>query len=130
MKTSYNVTVSYTSKELSAKERISIKDTTNATPIDTAIDNPDIPLLISPDFYAVLKVHNEKAKDNPDYTKYVIVDKSGQKYVTGSESFFNAFSEIWEEMSADGNGEDFSIECYKRPSKNYKGKSFITCSIV
>ena len=126
----YKVTINKTSKELTTKERIAIKDFSNATPLDTALETDNDSLIITPSYYAILDVHNEKAKDNPDYRKYVIVDKSGQKYVTGSESFWTSFSDIMDEISAEEMDEDFSIECFKRPSKNYKGKSFISCSII
>ena len=126
----YKVTINKTSKELTTKERIAIKDFSNATSLDTAIETDNDSLIITPAYYAALDVHNEKAKDNPDYRKYVIVDKSGQKYVTGSESFWTSFSDIMDEISAEEMDEDFSIECFKRPSKNYKGKSFISCSII
>lgn len=126
----YKVTITKSSKELSVKEKIAIKDFSNATPLDTALETENDVLLITPDFYAILSVHNEKAKDNPDYLKYVIVDKSGNKYVTGSESFFTSFVDIMDEIADAGVDEDFSIQCYKKASKNYKGKYFITCSIV
>ena len=29
----------------------------------------------------------------------------------------------------ENSGEDYAIDVYKLPSKNYKGKEFITCSI-
>lgn len=126
----YKVTINSASKELTTKERIAIKDFSNATPLDTALETDNDSLIITPAYYAILDVHNEKAKDNPDYRKYVIVDKSGQKYVTGSESFWTSFSDIMDEITDAAMDEEFSIECFKRPSKNYKGKSFISCSIV
>lgn len=126
----YKVTINKTSKELTTKERIAIKDFSNATPLDTSLETDNDSLIITPAYYAILDVHNEKAKDNPDYRKYVIVDKSGQKYVTGSESFWTSFSDIMDEIADAEMDEDFSIECFKRPSKNYKGKSFISCSII
>lgn len=126
----YKVTINKTSKELTTKERIAIKDFSNATPLDTALETDNDSLIITPAYYAVLDVHNEKAKDNPDYRKYVIVDKIGQKYVTGSESFWTSFTDIMDEIADEEMEEDFSIECFKRPSKNYKGKSFISCSII
>lgn len=126
----YKVTINKTSKELTTKERIAIKDFSNATPLDTALETDNDSLIITPAYYAVLDVHNEKAKDNPDYRKYVIVDRSGQKYVTGSESFWTSFSDIMDEVADSEMDEEFSIECFKRPSKNYKGKSFISCSII
>ncbi len=126
MREDYNVTIRECSKELSARERVLIKDTTNVISLDEATSDSDSPLVISPDFYAVLDVHNEKS-DNKDYTKYIIVDKNGNKFVTGSDSFWNSFMEIMAEMEGEG---DFEIQVYRRESKNYKGKSFITCSIV
>ena len=74
-----------------------------------------------------LAVHNKKT-DEKDCKKYLVVDKSGNKFVTGSESFFTAMLEIMEEMAE--SGEDFEIQVYRMPSKNYKGKEFLTCSIV
>lgn len=126
MREDYNATIRECSKELSARERVLIKDTTNAISLDEATSDTDSPLVISPDFYAVLDVHNEKS-DNKDYTKYILVDKNGNKFVTGSDSFWNSFMEIMAEMEDEG---DFEIQVYRRESKNYKGKSFITCSIV
>lgn len=121
----YFVKIVNASKELSARDRVAVKDTTNAIALDDA--TKDSPLVIAIDYYVELAVHNEKSEDK-DYKKYVVVDKSGNKFVTGSESFFTAMLEIMEEMS--DSGEDFEIQVYRMPSKNYKGKEFLTCSIV
>jgi hypothetical protein len=122
----YEVKINSVSKELTARERVMLKDTRNAVKLDEAVK--DTPLVISPAYYAVLDVHNEKSKEDKDFQNFVVVDTAGNKYVTGSTSFFEAFTEIVEEMS--GTGEDYEIEIYKLDSKNYKGKQFITCSIV
>lgn len=122
----YEVKINSVSKELTARERVMLKDTRNAIKFDEAIK--DTPLVISPAYYAVLDVHNEKSKEDKDFQNFIVVDTAGNKYVTGSASFFEAFTEIVEEMS--GTGEEYEIEIYKLDSKNYKGKQFITCSIV
>lgn len=121
----FSVKIFETSKELTAKEKIKLKDTSNAIRIDEVTQ--DGKLVISPDFYVVLDVHNEKS-DNVDYKNYIVVDKKGNKYVTGSESFFTSFRDIYEDMQ--GEDEEYEIEIYRLESKNYKGKTFITCSIV
>lgn len=126
MQKGYEVKIKSTSKELTARERVLLKDTRNAIKLDEAVS--ETPLVISPDYYAVLDIHNEKSKEDKDFENYIIVDVGGNKYVTGSHSFFEAFTEIVEEM--DGTGEEYQIEIYKLDSKNYKGKKFITCSIV
>lgn len=120
----YSTVVESASKQLTARERIMVKDFTNAIKLDMATAEGK-PLVIIPDYYAVIAVHNDKS-DNKDYKKYVIVDTEGNKFVTGSENFFNTFMNIYEEMA----GEQFSISIYQSPSKNYKNKTFLTCSIV
>ena len=122
----YEVKIVSCNKELSARERIKLKDTTNAVSLDEATEGSGV--VISPSIWAELNIYNEKAKDgdNKNYTKYVIIDEAGTKYVTGSESFWTSFCDIAEEM----NGEVFDVEAYKVDSKNYKGKQFISCSIV
>lgn len=121
----YSVKIREVSKELTAKQRVQLKDTTNAISLDEVTQNGSF--VFEPDYHAILEVHNEKSEDK-DYVKYVLVDKAGTKLVTGSESFFTSYCEIMDEMA--GTGEEFSIEVYRMPSKNYKGKEFITCSIV
>lgn len=120
----YSVTIKETSKNLTAKERIAIKDTTSAIKLDEATQVESV--LISPEMFAVLDIHNDKS-DNPNYENYIVVDKDGRKFVTGSQSFWTSFMEIWTEM--ENENEDWSVLVYRHPSKNYKGKDFITCSI-
>ena len=122
----FKTSIKEVSKELTARERIMLKDTSNATKLDEAANGSE-PLVITPVAYAVLDIHNEKS-DNKDYENYIIVDANGTKYVTGSPSFWTAFMEIWMEMVEED--EEYSIEVYKKDSKNYKGKQFLTCSII
>lgn len=120
----YKVNIISASKELTARERIMLKDTSNAMKLDKAVENGSI--VIKVDTYAVLAIHNEKSKDK-DYENYIIIDTDGVKYVTGSPSFWSAFTEIADEM--EGVDEEWAIEVYKLDSKNYAGKQFLTCSI-
>ena len=85
-------------------------------------------IIIDVDKWVVVMVHNEKS-DTIDYKKYVIIDKEGQVYVTGSESFWRSFIAIYEVMS-DEEEAVYSIKVYRRESKNYKGKDFLTCRII
>lgn len=120
----YKVEIKESSKELSARERISLKDTTNAIKLDEALTEGNV--IITPVDYAILAIHNEKA-DDKEYENYIIVDKDGTKYVTGSTSFWSSFIEIYEEMKDEY--VEYSILAYRVESKNYKGKYFLTCSI-
>ena len=123
--TGYEVKIAETSKELTAKERIQLKDTTNAQKLDEVTQVE--PLIIYPEMFAILDIHNEKS-DNVDYKNYIIKDKNGNTYVTGSESFFSSFLQIYDEMRNET--EEWGIKCYRVPSKNYKGKEFLTCTVI
>jgi hypothetical protein len=122
----YSVEIKDCSKELTAREKIAIKDTSDATKLDDAVTET-APIVITPVAFAVLAVHNEKS-DNKDYEDYIIIDKDGTRYRTGSESFWTTFRDIWYDMS--GEDEEYSIKAYKLPSKNRQGKYFLTCSII
>lgn len=125
--TGYSVKIEDSSKELTKKERVMFKDTSDAKKLDEIITTDA--LIIDPDFWVMLMVHNEKS-DNTDYPVYIIVDKTGEKYITGSEAFWATFSDIYDEMTADGDDEPWRLKCYKLDSKNYKGKQFLTCSVI
>ncbi len=132
----YKASVKESSKELTAREKLMMCDTSNAISLDTAIDDAtDSPLVFAPSAYAVIGIHNERVKQKDgetprkDYDVYVVMDADGNKYVTSSSSFFNSFIDIWDTMGGTDH-EPYEIEVYKQESKNYKGKSFITCSII
>lgn len=122
----YEVKIIDSNKELSARERISFKNFDEMIPLDESVNGETPKLKIDVSGYVVASVHNEKS-DNVDYEKYIIIDKEGQCYITGSKPLFTTFKEIWDEMKEEN--EDWAITVYKRESNNYKGKQFLTCSI-
>lgn len=123
----YKAVVARASKELTAKEKIMLKDMSDAVKLDDEVKEQAI--VIKPEFYAIINVHNEKS-DTKDYTKIVLVDgDSGIKYTTGSMPFITTFEDIMQEME-DAGETDFNLKVYAKESKNYKGKYFITCSII
>ena len=131
MRNNYSVKVAESSKELTAREKLMFSDTSNASKLDDVVEIGST-VVITPVDYAVLSVHNESS-ENKDYEVYVIVDKGGEKFVTGSTSLWNSFYDIWDVMHdsiADGDAEEYQIEVYKKESKNYKGKYFLTCSVI
>ena len=77
----YSVSIAEVSKELTAKERIKIKDTTDAIKLDEATQATEV--VIELDFYAILNIHNEKS-DNKDYKNYVLVDKNALRLIPKS----------------------------------------------
>lgn len=130
----YKVTIAETSRELNKIERIAMKDVGDAFKLDEVLDSvPDDSFNITISSYARLEVHNEMVRQgsSEDYELYVLIDDEGKKYVTGSSTFWSAFSEIADEFEASEieKGE-LTIKIYRKPSKNFAGKYFITCSIV
>lgn len=123
----FSVRIKETSKtDISKIEAVKLKDTGNAIKLDTVLDGDD-PLIVTPVGYVVLEVHNDKA--NPaDYEQYMVLDDTGQKFVTGSNSFWRSFEDIWNELSEFAG--DWNLEIYKKDSKNYAGKKFISCSVL
>lgn len=124
----YEVNIVSSTRELSPKEKIKLKDLSNSINLDNATQ-AEGKVVINYDYHVILEIHNEKSKDRKDYQNVVVVDKDGTKYNTGSESFLTTLEDITGEMLSAGE-EDFSIEVYRKDSKNYKGKQFITCSVL
>ena len=121
----YNVELIAASKELTKRETVILKDTSDAVRLDMATAEGD--LLIDVAMWAELSIHNEKSRDgNKDYPNFVIVSTDGTKYVTGSANFWQSFRQIMDDME----GEEVTIKIFRRPSKNYAGKSFLSCALV
>jgi hypothetical protein len=121
----YSTRIIEASKELSKKETVMLKDTSDCIKLDDALK--DGAITFKPSYYAVVEVHNEKS-DNKDYRVYVVADEEGNKYVTSSDSFFESFKDIYSYMHE--SDEDWLLKVYKLDSKNYTGRQFITCSII
>ena len=126
--TNYSVKVVESSKELTKKETVMFKDLSDAVNLSEFIDEHDGAVMVDVELWVELAIHNEKAKDgqNKDYTNFVVVDKNGTRYYTGSESFWSSFKDIWCEMS--DSTEEWSLKVYKKQSKGKK--DFITCSVM
>lgn len=121
----YKAEITYSSKELRAKERISVKDLSAATKL--ADQGECDGLIIEPDFWATVHVDNDKS-ENPSYDVFVIVAKDGQHFYTSSSSFISAFEDIASDMKDED--EEWAIKVIFKPSKNYNGRAFITCTII
>lgn len=124
----FSAKIAYASRELSIEERIKVKDTRDAESLEKiSRDGAQVLNIVA---YVVLDIHNEKSEDK-DYRQYVLLDKDGNKYMTGSEPFFNSFEDIWEELEdAEVPVEQRFFKIYQRPSKNYAGRNFVTCSLA
>lgn len=123
----FTATIKEASKDLTARERIAIKDTGACISLDE-ITTTEGHITIDYAYHVVLAIHNERS-DNKDYEKIITVDKDGSRYITGSNSYYEALTDIVTEMSEAGEGDNIVLDVYRMESKNYKGKSFITVSL-
>lgn len=114
------------SRELSKKEQLMLTDTTVAYKLEELTKGEE-PIEFKPVMWAVLSVHNDKASD-PDYEQYVVMDADGDKYITGSNTFYQSFRKIFDEM--ENSDEDWSIRALRKPSKNFQGRDFLTCALI
>ena len=127
----YNATIAETSRELTPKERVMYKDLGNAIKLNDLAEGAqttgDKAIITNVKDYAVVAIHNEASED-VDYNNYLIVDGAGNKYYTGSTPFWNSFKSIWNEMH--DSCEEWGIQLNLIPSKNFAGKTVITCSLI
>lgn len=127
----YSVVIEESSRELTAKERVMFKDLGNAVKLNTLAEEANASgvkaIIENIKDFVVINVHNEASED-VDYKNYVIVDGNGDKYYTGSTPFWNSFKAIYDEMAE--SGEEWGIQLNLIPSKNYTGKTVLTCSLI
>lgn len=115
-------TITETSMQLTAREKLMMEDTTDATKLN---DLEDV-LIITPKAYAMLHVEDDQGENDP-YDKFIVIDAEGKKYTTGSKAFHDNFMKIWNVMAEEG--EPYQIKIYKVKSNKRDG-SFLTCSII
>ncbi len=120
----FKTTITKSNRDLTAKERIQLKDTADAIGLNEA--TKDGAFILTPVVWAKLHVSLETDVTSKEYDQIVIVDADGQKYSTGSDSFIRSFIDICEEM--EGEEEEWAVKVFRLPSKNYSG-DFLTCTI-
>lgn len=130
----YESKIVYSSRELTTIERIKLKDLGNTVSLDEELDAAQgNKIVFKIELVLRIDIKNSRSKSgNTNYVVTVVVDAdTGIRYRTSSESFANALSDIVDEL-ADNNIPltDVSIVAYRKPSKNYSGKNFLTCALA
>ena len=127
----YSATIVDSSRELTARERVMFKDTQNAISMNDFAEQAKAEngkaIIENVKDFVHITVHNEKS-DDKDYDNYLVIDANGEKYVTGSHAFWNSFKSIYDEMKNES--EPWGIQLNLIPSKNFKGKNVLTCSLI
>ncbi len=126
----YSVTIAKATKELTKMEQLMFSQSPDSYGLDEL--TADGAAYINVDYAVLLSIHNEKnTSGDKDYTTTYIVDRDGTMYRTSSNSFTTNLFDIAEmfedELKA---GQPFpTIKVFQKPSKNMKGKNFITCTV-
>jgi hypothetical protein len=127
----YSATIVDSSRELTARERVMFKDTQNAISMNDFAEQAKAEngkaIIENVKDFVHITVHNEKS-DDKDYDNYLVIDANGEKYVTGSQAFWNSFKAIYDEMKNES--DPWGIQLNLIPSKNFKGKNVLTCSLI
>lgn len=126
MSNTYTTKIVDSSRELTPVERVKYKNISDVIKLDELLRNEGFITIKVKDYYT-LEIHNERT-ENTDYLIYVIIDDEDNRYTTSSESFWNSFSEIAEELY--GTEYEWFLKIYTIDSKNYQGRKFITCCVV
>lgn len=120
----FKTTIIESSREMDPIEAYQMQDTSDGIQLNDIVQDGEV--IIDFDMYARVHVVNPANKDKKEYDKTIILDKSGTKFITGSDSFT---SELVNIVSQLGGTDGWALKVYTKPSKNYSG-DFITCSVV
>lgn len=120
----YKVTIVSSTRELTKREQVKYKELADAKSLDELSQEIENPIIKVKDLIQ-LEIHNE-ASENKDYTACVIVDKDDIIYNTSSPSFIEKAFDIYNDLE----GDDVDLKIIRKESKNFKGKQFITCTLV
>lgn len=121
-----------TSRELTKREQLKYSDGNGAIKLDEVMQqyvDGGKDFIIKPTAYAILDIHNDEVKredGKKDYKTLIVECEDGKVYTTGSKTFTESFVNIFDTMQ----GEDFEVLVLRKDSTNYKGKYFLTCTIV
>lgn len=127
----YKATIIDQSPHITKFQAIMMKDTAGAIQLGDITETGET-IRFRPVGWITLHVENSKSDDG-EYDQYVFIDDDRNTYVTGSASFKKSFDEIMESLDDMEEGEipaDWAIKVFAKDSKNYKGKKFLSCSLV
>ena len=126
----YEVKILTTTKELTARQKISITDLASATQLDEILTDEVNTVDIALDYFVLLAIHNEKSKDKVDYQKIILVTETGERICTGSEHLIAKILDIYNILNSADDFKDVTLKLVSKESNNYKGKRFYTCALI
>jgi hypothetical protein len=122
----FNVVIEKSLKDVTKKEMLQLKDLADAVRLDQETQEHGSVMIYNIQNMVKMFLVSDDPKNPKEYAKTVITDTEGNRFVTGSESFARRAWEIADDMA----GEEFGLKVYRRPSKNYPGRDFLSCSVI
>ena len=114
-------------KKMNKVELVAFKDVSDCIALEECVNNSENgEYIMTPVDYIKLHVENDKS-ESKEYDILVIIDDMGVKYKTGSEAFERSFRDIFDELKDE---KGWQLKVFGKDSKNYKGKKFLSCSVV
>jgi len=121
MEKEYNAQIEFsTDKELKAKDKIKIKAFSGARILNDCFPD-DGTMVIKPDRISLVSVHNERAKDDKDYS-VIVIEAGEEMYRSSSASLTESINDIINALDEDGESiTENEIKFFKIKSKNNTG---------
>lgn len=116
------------STTLSKMDKYNVLNYSNGENLEKSIEEFGKLVMSYPTAWAQVHTVNDapKAGQDPEYDKLVII-ADGVLYHTGSKSFISSFLDIVNTFDVE---DGMEIECFAKPSQNYKGRNFLGCRPV
>ena len=109
-----------TDKELKAKDKIKIKTFSAARVLNDCFPDDGI-MVIQPARISLVNVHNERAKDDKDYS-VIVIEAGEEMYRSSSTSLTESINDIISALDEDGESiTENEIKFFKVKSKNNTG---------
>ena len=123
----YVVTVTETSRDIKPVDKVRLKDLQGARMVKDIIPKVGDAVAFTPEAYIVVHVTNEYSRNDKEYDQLVILTTEGDRILTGSPSFMDAFKSLWAELEdAIFEGERFEFVMKRGESKG-NDSGYLTC---
>lgn len=124
----FNLIITESLVNLTKKDLLQLKDLSDAVKLDQATQEAANGSVIINNVKNIVSLNlvSDDPQNPQEYSKTVVIDGDGIRFVTGSDSFARRAWEIAREMD----GDEFGLKVYRRPSKNYAGREFLSCSVI
>lgn len=114
-------------RDFTKKEMLMMKDTKALIKLDNELKPNGDPIIIKYPFDYVIK-HVWDDKENGKDFESILLLADGKIYTSSSRALINRVEDLLNEMKDEE--DEWGIQIYKAPSKQFEGRYYITCSLI